>query len=335
MKDIFYSAALKLTGWYLIIIMALSLGASIALYRVSSAELQHNVSRQIGYYNGFLAPSDVFNYTRLREGQLEQDRDHLKANLLFFNLVVLLAGGAASYALARRTLRPIEESHEAQARFAGDASHELRTPLTAMQSEIEVALRDPALTKKEAVDLLGSNLEEVIKLRTLAEGLLRLSRSSDKPADFEQAVSVKDVVDEAMERVSKMAAAKKITIESGAQDLSVRGNHQHLVDLLAILLDNAIKYSPAHSAVNISTAASEKRVRITIKDHGQGIDAKDLPLIFDRFYRADSSRSKTNAGGYGLGLALAKKIADLHDGAIEVKSASGKGSTFTIVLPAA
>lgn len=335
MKDMFHSAALKLTGWYLIIIMAVSLGASIALYHVYTQDLQHNVFRQEGYFNGFLTPGDLNNYSHLRTLQYNQDRRHLRDNLFLFNVVVFLAGGAASYALARRTLRPIEESHASQARFAGDASHELRTPLTAMQSEIEVALRDPGLTKKEAVDLLRSNLEEVVKLRNLSEGLLKLSRGSDKPEDFGQAVSVKDITGEAVERAAKAAAANKITLKNTAKDLTVRGNHQHLVDTLVILLDNAIKYSPSGSLVTITSRNADKKVRVAVKDEGQGIDAKDLPRIFERFYRSDNSRSRADAGGYGLGLALAQKITELHGGAIEVQSAPGKGSVFTIVLPAA
>ena len=334
MKDMFHSAALKLTGWYLVIIMALSVGTSVALYHVSSNDLDRNIQRQIGYINGFLGPADIDNYTQLRLRQLDQDQRHLRSNLVLFNVFVLVAGGAASYALARRTLRPIEESLESQSRFAGDASHELRTPLTAMQSEIEVALRDSKLTKQEAVALLQSNLEEVAKLRGLSEGLLKLS-SSNGLEDMQQAVSVKDIVGQASERVAKIAAAKKIKLDSSAKDLTVRGNHQNLADLLAILLDNAIKYSPAGSTVQISTAANDKRVRIRIKDEGQGIKAEDLPHIFDRFYRADNSRSKNDSDGYGLGLALAKKITDLHKGAIEVESAPDKGSIFTISLPSA
>src|SRR6185312_3925831 len=127
---------------------------------------------------------------------------------------------------ARRTLEQIEESLEAQSRFAGDASHELRTPLTAMQSEIEVALRDPKLTKDEAIAQLRSNLEEVAKLRSLSEGLLKLTNASMNAEDFQQAVSVKDVVSQAIERVDKSAAGKKINLINNVKDLSVRGNHQ-------------------------------------------------------------------------------------------------------------
>jgi signal transduction histidine kinase len=334
MKDMFHSAALKLTGWYLIIIMLLSIGTSLALYHVSSIDLQRGVNRQVGFFNNYLAPGDFYTFAQLRHNQLQQDLDHLRGNLVLFNLAVLVFGGGASYALARRTLRPIEQSHESQKRFAGDASHELRTPLTAMQTEIEVALRNSTITKADALALLQSNLEEVGKLKTLSEGLLKLS-STEGVDDLDQAVSLKDVAEQAIERLDKVATAKQIKVITELRDVAVRGNHQHLVDLTAILLDNAIKYSPRGSQVTVKTAVKDKMGVIIVSDQGQGIVAADLPHIFDRFFRTDGSRSKSGANGYGLGLAIAKKIADLHSGSIEVKSAAGKGSTFSVHLPQA
>jgi signal transduction histidine kinase len=334
MNDLFHSAALKLTGWYLMIIMLLSIGTSLALYHVSSGDLSRNTHRQVGFFNNYLAPGDFDTFTQLRQTQLDQDLGHLRGNLLIFNLGVLIIGGAASYALARRTLRPIEESLESQKRFAGDASHELRTPLTAMQTEIEVALRNRGITKDEAVGLLQSNLEEVAKLKALSEGLLQLS-STDGIEDLDQAVSLKDVTNQAIERLDKVALGRKIKINSTVKEIAVRGNHQHLVDLFAILLDNALKYSPRGSQVKISSSAKDKTAIVSVIDEGEGIAPADLPNIFERFYRADSSRSKLQTNGYGLGLAIAKKITDLHGGSIEVKSAPQKGSTFSVHLPRA
>jgi two-component system sensor histidine kinase CiaH len=330
----FHSAALKLTGWYLAIIMALSIGCSMALYNVSSNDLQNNIHRRLPVsVNELLTPNDVRNLATMRSHQLENDLDHLKENLVWFNVLVLLLGGAASYLLARRTLEPIEQSLDAQKRFTSDASHELRTPLTAMQAEIEVALRDSKLSKQEAVELLQSNLEEVEKLRRLSDGLLNLAQHQ-KPLHL-AAISLKPAVEEALKRVEKSAKSKNIIISDHTNELSVKADNYSLAELLVILIDNAIKYSPEGSKIQLSSASSGKISKISVKDQGIGIKATDLPHIFDRFYRSDTSRSKIHEEGYGLGLAIAKKIAESLDGAIEVRSAPGKGSTFTFSLPAA
>lgn len=335
MKDIFQSAALKLTGWYLAIIMLLSIGTSLALYHVSASDLENNANRQVGYFEGLLGPRDLGVYSRLRNSLLDEDRGHLKANLIIFNLFVLVAGGGISYALARRTLRPIEDTLESQKRFTGDASHELRTPLAAIQAENEVALRNPNLTKGQALKLLQSNLEEVAKLKALSEGLLALA-NNDKDTEFYQALSSKEIIAAAIARTAKAAKARRVELDtSETPDLSVKGSQQNLVDVIVILIDNAIKYSQPGGKVLLTTSERGKTARISVIDSGKGIKAADLPHIFERFYRAEPSRSKDNSGGYGLGLAIAKKIADVHGAYIDVKSAPGKGSTFTLVLPLA
>jgi two-component system sensor histidine kinase CiaH len=330
----FQSAAIKLTVWYLVIIMALSIGCSLALYNVSSTDLENNIRRRLPLsVNELLSPQDVRDLARLRSRQLDTDLNHLKSNLISFNILVFLVGGGASYLLARRTLEPLEQSLDAQKRFTSDASHELRTPLTAMQAEIEVALRDQKLSKAQAVELLQSNLEEVEKLRNLSDGLLNLAQHQ-KPAQL-SAVNLKLAVNDALKRVEKTATDKNITIADHTKEMTLKTDNYSLSELLVILIDNAIKYSPKGSKIQLSSARYSKTGRISVRDEGIGIKATELPHIFDRFYRSDTSRSKSQADGYGLGLAIAKKIADSLEGSIEVKSAPDKGSTFTISLPTA
>ena len=132
---------------------------------------------------------------------------------------------------------------------------------------------------------------------------------------------------------AKPAELKKISLKTDIKDLAVHGDRDSLVDLVSILLDNAIKYSSKNGQVSLSVGKKDKSAVLIVKDNGQGIRAVDLPHIFDRFFRADSSRSKDSSDGYGLGLAIARKIADLHDASLEVKSTVGKGSTFTVRLP--
>lgn len=330
----FRSAAGKLTAGYLSIIMVLSIGCSVALYHVSSNELARSAQRPVDLYTAFFGPNNTDEINSFRFQQLENDRNRLKLNLLLFNVAVLAVGGGVSYFLARRTLRPIEETLEMQKRFTGDASHELRTPLTAMQTEIEVALRSPELSINDAVGLLKSNLEEVGKLKSLSEGLLTLATAGGNEATKEE-VSVRQLIDGAIHQISKPAASRKIKFDTKVKDSVVAGNPQQLVNLLAILLDNAVKYSPSGSLVNVTAKTRDKQAVISISDQGQGIASADLPHIFERFYRSDASRTKNHTHGYGLGLAIAKKITDLHSGSIEVKSSFGKGSIFSVRLPLA
>jgi len=249
------------------------------------------------------------------------------------NIGALLCGSAFSYYMARRTLRPMEEAMEMQARFASDASHELRTPLTIMQTEIEVVLGKTNLSLQRAKDALRSNHQEVTRLRDLSEGLLRLTHTPQSPPAL-QAVAVDEIVGEAINRQLKPAQAKRIAIADEVPRLSLRGDKQSLAQALAILLDNAIKYSPTGRTIYITGRVQGRYVLLEVRDEGQGIRATDLPHIFERFYRADTSRSSRRVSGYGLGLAIAQNIIQQHGGVITATSTLGKGSTFTIKLPA-
>ncbi len=329
----FHSAAVKLATWYLAILMALSIGLSIALYNVSTRDLDSNLRRQNNYYN-FLTPQDLRNLDNQRRHQIKDSLDHQRNRLIVFNLLVLLVGGGLSYLLARRTLEPIEQALADQSRFAGDAAHELRTPLTAMQTENEVTLRNPKLSKDQAVAQLNSNLEEVAKLRALSDGLLALVNDRNDE-DYRSSVSLRKIVKAAEEITAVAAKSKKIMVETEVADLKVKGNQPQLINLMTILLDNAVKYSPDGSTVKLTAEKKDKMARVSVSDEGIGIHQADIKNIFERFYRADNSRSKLKVEGYGLGLAIAKQVVERHHGYIEVRSQPDKGSTFIVSLPLA
>lgn len=333
----FESATIKLTAWYLALIMGISLAFSVVLYNSSADSLtvaydhQRMVLRQQFLKIAGFVPAEL---DRDRDSDISRGQQRLLANLTLANLGVLVVGGAASFYMARRTLRPIEQAMESQARFTADASHELRTPLTAMQTEIEVSLRDNKLTTEEARDLLQSNLEEVKKLQDLSNALLSLA-SQDQEHFKPRRLPVGPVLKDAADRAAPLAQAKNIAIITKADNLRVMGNKSSLVELFTILLDNAIKYSPEGSSITVASRTKSGSAYITVKDQGRGIGPDDLPHIFDRLYRADNSRSKGGVHGYGLGLSIAKKIVEIHRGAIEVTSKPGEGSAFTVRLPLA
>ena len=148
-------------------------------------------------------------------------------------------------------------------------------------------------------------------------------------------VSLLEIINVSVERVKSLANKKKIQIKVSASNISIMGDRKSLEDLFVILLDNAIKYTGGKQAINVTIKKEDSTLNIFVNDGGVGINKEDLPHIFDRFYRADRSRTKQRVGGYGLGLSIAKRIVNLHNGNIRVESEIGKGSTFIITLPKA
>lgn len=328
----FNSTLLKLSLIYVGILMILSISFSVVLYNVSSTELDRGLGNQARVLRNMPPNGNPFldELERIRDQQINESAQNLRTKLIYFNIIIFISSLIASYFLAKITLRPIEESMEAQNRFTADASHELRTPLTAMKSEIEVNLRDENLNIKGAKELLKSNLEEISKLEYLSTALLKLAKTekNDKKA-FEQ-VELSEILESVIEKATKLADKKNIVVKGKLKKIKIHGDSASLTELFIILLDNAIKYSPKNSQIKIEILKKDKHTEVAISDQGIGIKASELPYIFNRFYRADVSRSKEKVDGYGLGLSIAKQIADLHDAKIWVESKSGKGSKFFV-----
>ena len=333
----FKSAYLKLTLFYVLIVMLISVIFSIVLFNVSSRELNFGLRRQSDIFRNLPPRNTPFqsleDLEKIRIDQLETSRINLGLNLIYLNLIILGLSASLSYWLAKRTLQPIEEMLETQRRFTADASHELRTPLAAIKTEIEVNLRNKKLNLQDAKDLLRSNLEEVGKLENLSNALLRLAQYEEGKNLIFEKISLEEIIVEAFQRIEKSAQNKEIEFENYLQNLKIYGDRASLTELFVVLLDNAIKYSPKKSKIFISINKLKNSSNVEIRDQGTGIKALDIPYIFNRFYRADPSRSKTQTNGYGLGLSIAKKIIDLHKGSIKVSSQPDKGSIFTVMFP--
>lgn len=324
------SATIRLTLTYLGIIMAMSIGFSIVLYRKSSGTLGHQLPPA---YVGFNEEEPARRVRTYVEQRLAEGRADLRDSLILLNILVLVGGAGISYLLARRSLEPIEEAVEAQNQFVSDASHELRTPLTALQLENEVALRQINLTLDGAKSVLASNIEEIHKLKDLSEGLLTLATQEHQDLVL-QPLKLAHAIKAAVQDVTASAEAKDITItQKLAKDLLVVGNETALKRLFVIILDNAIKYSPPKTVIQITAAQEGKRIIISFADQGPGIAAKDLPHIFQRFYRADASRNKQTTG-FGLGLAIGKTIVEQHKGTIKAQNNAPQGTIIKISLPA-
>jgi len=330
----FASATLKLTAWYLIILVTICLLFSFIIYEISTSEISSRLERlQIrveGSSQTLTLPGPV-TLNDIRVNQTREAKASIFVGLVYMNLAVITLGGFGSYLLARRSLKPIEAAHEAQSRFASDASHELRTPLAIMKSEIQVAMRDPSLRSKDYKELLESNLEEVDKLTDLSQSLLQLSRLDYVRLRRSERVDVVKTIKKAAKSLKIEPDRLKYTLPDTT--ITIDGNESTLGDLFRILLDNAVKYSPAASSIGVSLTSNGRTCKIMVSNEGDGINAKDLARIFDRFYRTEKSRNSAHAAGYGLGLSLAKEIVNLHDGSISAVSTPGKTTSFTVTLP--
>lgn len=330
----FHSARLKLTAWYLLIIMCISIFFSIAIYNVSTRDIQRVVNRlkyeEENPSNPFLVP-DLLSEVHIQN--LLDAEEHLRWTLIIINATILLVSGGAGYFLAGLTLKPIQKMVDEQNRFITDASHELRTPLTALRSEMEATLLDKRLSSKDTKKLIESNLEEVVHIQTLSDDLLKLAQYEKKTPTALRDVSLLQIIEDALKKVAPLAKQKHILIENSLVDEIVSGDSTSLSQLFIILLDNAIKYSPNHTTITLAGEKIDHKVKVSLKDQGIGIEDKDIHQIFDRFYRVDKSRTSTDVRGYGLGLSIAKKIVEEHKGIITVKSKIHEGTTFTVTLP--
>lgn len=333
----FRSATLRLTLWYLAIVMAISLIFSGLLYNETTHDLNKGLrSESQSIYNQFPVFQGDPNINLRPAPYYKAGAHRLLIRLVGFNIIVLIAAGFSSYWMAKRTLGPIEAAHEQQKRFTSDVSHELRTPLTAIKMESEVALLSSKPSAKDLKLTIESNLEEVGKLEGLINSLLRLSRleADELQGNFIINES-KTIFDAALSELARRAKTHNITVTAG-KDTTVIGDSDSLRQLVVILLDNAIKYSPAGSDISMESRSLKDKIEWVIKDHGNGIDPTSLEHVFDRFYRADNSRNKAGAPeGYGLGLSIAKMIADVHSSTITISSQVGVGTKITITFPKA
>ncbi len=236
----------------------------------------------------------------------------------------LLARLAAAF--ARR-----EETLSRQRRFAADASHELRTPLTSIagyaQMLEEWGLRDPQ-TAREGVAVIRRESE---RMQGLVEGLLALTRG-DEGAPLEIEHHDLAAVAEEAARTARTAAAEKTAVEYRPPEQPVNApfDRNRILQVASILLDNALKYTPEGGRVTVTVRETDGLAELEVSDTGVGIPEDQLPLIFERFYRADKARASSGAG---LGLAIARQVAEAHGGEVEVESAPGEGSTFRLLLP--
>jgi signal transduction histidine kinase len=251
--------------------------------------------------------------------------------------VGLMLSFAGAWFLAGRALVPIQRAFRRQQEFVADASHELRTPLTVLRSATDLLDHHRAEPLAANGELFDDVRAEIARLQRLTGDLLTLARSDRDQLDLAVApLDLGSLAGEVVRRTEPMARERGVALSIRAREPGpiVEADPDRLQQVLLILLDNAIKHTPAGGRVAVEVAAGDGRASIEVADTGSGIAPEHLPRIFERFYRADVARSR-EAGGTGLGLAIAKSLVDAHGGTLDLASTPGTGTRATIRLPTA
>ena len=231
-------------------------------------------------------------------------------------------------------LERLEAAFKKITQFTADASHELRTPVAVMRTRAELSLRK-ARSADEYREVIAEVLTELEKTSGLIEQLMFLARADSGAETLHfAATNVAEVLREACHQGSALAEAKQIAFQEHipGESMWIQADASSLRRLFLILIDNAVKYTPASGQIDVSLHRNDGYAVAEVRDTGIGIAEADLPNVFERFYRADKARTR-ESGGVGLGLSIGRWIAEVHSGTIEVHSSPGRGSTFQIRLP--
>lgn len=308
---------------YLAVIMTLSLVFSVIIYAITSIQL----NRPLPPGEHAQQPPELIErqFSRRLEQRNRETRGSVIISLAALNGVMLLVGYWLSMLLARRTLAPIERVMRAQVQFVSDASHELRTPLTALMTTNEVALRKKTLDEKKVRVVFQRNIDEVEKLRELTDNLLQLTQVDNQQIE-KQAVDMAKLVRDTVDRYQPVADKKQVVLDVQVPSVNHVVAVVAVTQILGTLIDNAIKYSPSGSTVVIRLDGQT----LSVVDQGIGIAKQNQAKIFNRFYRSDEARTRGHSSGYGLGLAIARAVADKNGYQLSVKSELGQGSTFSL-----
>ncbi|EIW19762.1 MULTISPECIES: sensor histidine kinase [Pelosinus] len=258
--------------------------------------------------------------------------------MVILSLVFLIIAAFAGHLLAGTAMIPIKQAFSRQREFVADASHELRTPLSVLQLSAEAVQNDnDQKLSPFSTQVLDDMNSEIRRMTRLINDLLTLARADAGATNiikekFDLVAMAKPLV----RSIQPLAVVKRLKLAmSGDETLPITADRERISQLLLILIDNAIKYTPAGGKVDVlltRTATPKPSVTIAVSDTGEGISEKERKLIFERFYRIDKARSREE-GGTGLGLSIAKWIVDVHGGKIKVESTPGKGSSFIVILP--
>jgi signal transduction histidine kinase len=277
--------------------------------------------------------SGVIQYARSLGGIQETVRG-LVLVLLPLGLGALGLTAIAGLYMAGRAVRPVREAFERQRAFIADASHELKTPLTLIRIDTEVL--QSALQNSDDRELANEVLAETDRMSAILSDLLTMARLDAGVLDMaRKPFDLSNLLMEEAERFKLRATRKGVRLEVRATDeLLASGDPARTGQILAALLDNALRFTPPGGSVEVTARKQDGRVEATVTDTGPGVPPEHLPHIFERFYRAEAARSRADGGGTGIGLAIARDLARAQEGDLEAENAKDGGAVFRLKLPA-
>ena len=332
-------------------------GAMSALGRYNTASISQDVLEQAGQQlagadEGFgsLSGLGLFYVKRQAGGVMYLAFADMGSASGWRSLAATLAVGVGaglaglfviSLVFRRWGQRPLVPGRTQQRRFVADASHDLKTPLTVILANTSIALEHPERSVASQSQWLESTQHEAEAMQSLVGDLLALAKMDEEEAAaqsgaarpaFEE-VDLSDVLEGEVLQFESVAFERGVKLESQVEPgIELRGNEQRLRRLAGTLIDNACKYVDDGGAVNVSLSRAGKQAKLEVRNTGAPISPEDLPHVFDRFYRADKARTG-GAGGHGLGLAIARAIAEEHGGTLTASSTQAEGTAFTATLP--
>ncbi len=310
----------RLALFFAAIVLVLVVVSTVLLYVTFTTDI-HNVI-------------DLRVLNEQRERQLfQQAIVRLRYEVLAIDGVVFVVVGIAGFWFSRRTMKPIREALENQRRFIADASHELRTPLAIMKADFDLARTRPG-DVKELQAAVHTGAEEVDRMSGIVADLLLLSRIDAREERLERApVDLEALLDATAAKLAALAAPRHVEIEyEGGRRMLADADAERLQRALLNLGKNAVEHSPDGATVTLSLARERDQALIEVKDRGSGMTGEQLAHVFERFYRADRSRSSAG-GNSGLGLPIARWIIEAHGGTLSLSSTPGEGTLATVHLP--
>lgn len=331
----------RLTLSYLAVIMTLSLIFTGIIYLLSTASLNRPLLPSEEENSSVSVEAPEFGehsfentFRKRLERRDNTTRMTIIYSLLGFNLGIFVIGIFVSRSLAKLTLAPIERAMMKQTQFIFDASHELKTPLTAMLVRNEVALRKKSLPEEKAREVIEKNIEEILKIKELTASMLDVARENGEPEKLTE-ISVPEFLADLKEKLAPVARGQGVKIETEmnlGKNLRASVAKNTLEQILTIFADNAMKYS-GEKIIYLRAGRRGKNVAFSVKDNGAGVKKEDQKRIFERFYQVDAARTRTeDKTSHGLGLAIAKNLAERQGYKIVLRSSEGRGAEFEVVV---